>query len=175
VAAFTEEEGARFGVACLGSRLLAGKTDPAKARALTDCDGITLADAMMAAGHDPDAIGPEDTILAGIAAYVELHIEQGRALDDLGAAVGLASGIWPHGRWRLAFTGRADHAGTTRLADRHDPMLPCAAAVLAARDAAAGHEGLATVSKLIPEPGGGNGISSPVNAWLEGRAHDETR
>ena len=175
VAAFTEEEGARFGVACLGSRLLAGKADPAKARALTDRDGITLADAMTAAGHDPDVIGPDETLLAGIAAYVELHIEQGRALGDLGVAVGLASGIWPHGRWRLAFTGRADHAGTTRLADRHDPMLPCAAAILAARDAAAGHEGLATIGKLIPEPGGVNGISSRVTAWLDARAPDEAR
>ena len=113
--------------------------------------------------------------MAGIAAYVELHIEQGRALDGLGAAVGLASGIWPHGRWRLVFTGRADHAGTTRLADRHDPMLPCAAAILAARDAAAGHEGLATVGKLIPQPGGVNGISSRVTAWLDARAPDEAR
>jgi beta-ureidopropionase / N-carbamoyl-L-amino-acid hydrolase len=175
VAAFTEEEGARFGVACLGSRLLTGVVDPARVRALPDADGITLAAAMTAAGHDPDAMGPDETLLAGIAAYVELHIEQGRALGGLGAAVGLASGIWPHGRWRLAFTGRADHAGTTRLADRHDPMLPCAAAILAARDAAAGHEGLATVSKLIPEPGGVNGISSRVTAWLDARAPEEPR
>jgi N-carbamoyl-L-amino-acid hydrolase len=175
VAAFTEEEGARFGVACLGSRLLAGVLDPARARALTDAAGTTLAAAMAAAGHDPDAMGPDGTLLAGLAAYVELHIEQGRGLDDLGAAVGLASGIWPHGRWRLAFSGRADHAGTTRLADRHDPMLPCAAAILAARDAAAGHEGLATIGKLIPEPGGVNGISARVTAWLDARAPDEPR
>ena len=175
VAVFTEEEGARFGVACLGSRLLAGLIDPAAARALTDRDGVTLADAMTAAGHDPAAIGPDQALLASIAAYVELHVEQGRALAGLGAAVGLAVGIWPHGRWRLAFTGRADHAGTTRLADRHDPMLPAAAAVLAARDAAAGHEALATVSKLIPEPGGVNGISSRVTAWLDARAPDEPR
>jgi N-carbamoyl-L-amino-acid hydrolase len=173
VAAFTEEEGARFGVACLGSRLLTGAIDPARARALTDAGGTTFAAAMAAAGHDPGAMGPDEALLAGIAAYVELHIEQGRALDDLGAAVGLASGIWPHGRWRLAFTGRADHAGTTRLGDRRDPMLPCAAAILAARDAAAGHAGLATVGKLIPEPGGVNGISSRVTAWLDARAPDE--
>ena len=175
VAAFSEEEGARFGVACLGSRLLAGKTDPAAARALTDRDGVTLADAMTAAGHDPAGIGPDRTMLDGIAAYVELHIEQGRALAGLGAAVGLAAGIWPHGRWRLTFTGRADHAGTTRLADRHDPMLPAAAAVLAARDAAAGHDALATVGRLIAEPGGVNGISSRVTVWLDARAPDEPR
>jgi beta-ureidopropionase / N-carbamoyl-L-amino-acid hydrolase len=175
VAAFSEEEGARFGVACLGSRLLAGATGPEAARALADRDGVTLAGAMTAAGHDPAGIGPDETLLAGIAAYIELHIEQGRALADLGAAVGLAAGIWPHGRWRLTFTGRADHAGTTRLADRHDPMLPAAAAVLAARDAAAAHQALATVGKLIPEPGGVNGISSRATVWLDARAPDEPR
>ncbi len=173
VAAFTEEEGARFGVACLGSRLLAGVTDPARARALTDRDGVTLASAMAAAGHDPAALGPDESLLAGIAAYVELHIEQGRALADLGEAVGLAAGIWPHGRWRLTFTGRADHAGTTRLADRHDPMLPCATAILAARLAAARHGALATVGKLTAEPGGVNAICSRVTAWLDARAPDE--
>jgi beta-ureidopropionase / N-carbamoyl-L-amino-acid hydrolase len=173
VAAFTEEEGARFGVACLGSRLLAGVTDPATARALTDRDGVTLANAMAAAGHDPAALGPDESLLGGIAAYVELHIEQGRALADLGAAVGLAAGIWPHGRWRLTFTGRADHAGTTKLADRHDPMLPCATAILAARLAAARHGALATVGKLTAEPGGVNAICCRVTAWLDARAPDE--
>jgi beta-ureidopropionase / N-carbamoyl-L-amino-acid hydrolase len=175
VAAFTEEEGARFGVACLGSRLLTGAADPAQARALTDRDGTTLAEAMAAAGHDPAGIGPDDDLLGGISAYVELHIEQGRALAGLGAAVGVASGIWPHGRWRLTFTGRADHAGTTRLADRRDPMLPCAVAVLAAREAAAGLGALATVGKLTAEPGGVNAISSRVTAWLDARAPDEQR
>ena len=173
VAAFSEEEGARFGVACLGTRLLAGKIDPAKARALTDRDGITLAGAMTAAGYDPDGIGPDEALLAGIAAYVELHIEQGRALADLGAAVGLAAEIWPHGRWRLTFTGRADHAGTTRLADRHDPMVPAAAMVLATREAAAEHGALATVGKLTAEPGGANAICSRVTAWLDARAPGE--
>ena len=127
VAAFCEEEGARFGVACLGSRLLAGAIEPARARALTDSGGTTFAEAMTAAGHDPGALGPDQALVAGIGAYVELHIEQGRALADLDAAIGVAERIWPHGRWRLTFTGRADHAGTTRLSDRRDPMLAAAA------------------------------------------------
>jgi N-carbamoyl-L-amino-acid hydrolase len=173
VAAFTEEEGARFGVACLGSRLLAGAIEPAAAAGLRDGDGISLAEAMAAAGLDPAALGPDDDRLAGLAAYVELHIEQGSALDGLGAAVGLAAGIWPHGRWRLEFAGRADHAGTTRIADRHDPMLPFAATVLAARAAAAGSGALATFGKVIAEPGAANGISSAVRAWLDARAPDE--
>jgi beta-ureidopropionase / N-carbamoyl-L-amino-acid hydrolase len=173
VAAFTEEEGARFGVACLGSRLATGAIDPSAARDLRDGTGVSLAAAMTAAGLDPAAIGPDDERLAGVAAYVELHIEQGSALAGLGAPVGIAKGIWPHGRWRLEFTGRADHAGTTRIPDRRDPMLPYATAVLAARQAAVDHGGLATFGKVLAEPGGANGISSAVRAWLDARAPDE--
>jgi N-carbamoyl-L-amino-acid hydrolase len=173
VAAFTEEEGARFGVACLGSRLATGAIDPAAARDLRDGSGVRLAEAMAAAGLDPARIGPDDELLSGVAAYVELHIEQGSALAGLGAAVGIAEGIWPHGRWRLELTGRADHAGTTRLADRHDPMLPYATAVLAARQAAARHGGLATFGKVTAEPGGANAICSAVRGWLDARAPDE--
>ncbi|MGO8887538.1 MAG: allantoate amidohydrolase [Streptosporangiaceae bacterium] len=173
VAAFTEEEGARFGLACLGSRLLTGAVDPQAAAALADGAGVRLPEAMAAVGVAPGVLGPDDDLLAGIGAYVELHIEQGSALAGLGAAIGLAEGIWPHGRWRFDFTGRADHAGTTRLDDRRDPMLPFAATVLAARQAAAAHGALATVGKVIAEPGGANGISSAVRTWLDARAPDE--
>jgi beta-ureidopropionase / N-carbamoyl-L-amino-acid hydrolase len=173
VAAFTEEEGARFGVACLGSRLLTGGITPGAARELRDQDGVTLAAAMAMAGRDASAIGADDELLAGIGAYVELHIEQGSALAGLGAAVGVAEGIWPHGRWRFDFAGRADHAGTTRLADRRDPMLPYAATVLAARAAAESSGALATFGKVLAEPGAANAISSAVHAWLDARAPDD--
>jgi beta-ureidopropionase / N-carbamoyl-L-amino-acid hydrolase len=175
VAAFCEEEGARFGVACLGSRLLAGAIEPDRARGLRDRDGTTFAEAMTAAGRDPAAIGPDPGLVAGIAAYVELHIEQGRALAGLDAAIGVAERIWPHGRWRLTFTGRADHAGTTRLGDRRDPLLACAASILAARGAATQQGALATVGKLTAEPGAVNAISSSATAWLDARAPDEAR
>jgi N-carbamoyl-L-amino-acid hydrolase len=173
VVAFSEEEGARFGVACLGSRLLAGVIDPGAARALADAAGVTLAEAMAAAGHDPDGIGPDDGLLAAVGAYVELHIEQGRALADLGAAIAVGEQIWPHGRWRLDFTGRPDHAGTATLADRRDPMLPFAAAVLAARQAAASHGARATIGKVTAEPGAVNAVSARVCAWLDARGPDE--
>jgi N-carbamoyl-L-amino-acid hydrolase len=173
VAAFTEEEGGRFGVACLGSRLLAGTIDPAVARDRLDQDGVSLADAMGAAGRDPALLGTDEILLAELGCYVELHIEQGSALDGLGAAVGVAEGIWPHGRWRFDFNGRADHAGTTRLADRRDPMLPFAVAVRAARIAAATSGALATFGKVVAEPGAANAISSAVHAWLDARAPDE--
>jgi N-carbamoyl-L-amino-acid hydrolase len=177
VGAFCEEEGARFGLACLGSRLLTGVVTPARALALRDGDGVSLAEAMTAAGYDPALVGPDDELLASIGAFVELHVEQGRALAEplLGAnaAIGIAEGIWPHGRWRFDFAGRADHAGTARLADRHDPMLPFAATVIAARRCADSLGTLATFGKVRAEPGGVNGISSSVRAWLDARAPDQ--
>jgi N-carbamoyl-L-amino-acid hydrolase len=173
IAAFSEEEGGRFGVACLGSRLLAGTISPAVARELTDSGGVTLASAMAAAGHDPAGLGPDDSLLAGIGAYLELHVEQGRALAEAGAPIGIGERIWPHGRWRLDFTGRPDHAGTAVLADRHDPMLPFAATVLAARQAAAAHGALATVGRVTAEPGAVNAVSARVTAWLDARGPDD--
>ena len=173
VAAFTEEEGARFGVACLGSRLLTGAITPEAARRLRDGDGVTLAEAMAAAGHDPGGLGPDEELLSSIGAYVELHVEQGRALAELDSAIGIAEGIWPHGRWRLDFTGQADHAGTAALADRRDPMIPYAATVLAARQAAAGHQTLATLGKVTARPGGANAVCASVTGWLDARAPDE--
>ncbi len=172
VAAFTEEEGGRFGVACLGSRLLTGAIDPGTARGLRDSEGITLAEAMRAAGADPDQLGPDEELLSRLGSYVELHIEQGRGLADLSTPIGVAGEIWPHGRWRLDFTGRADHAGTAVLADRRDPMLPYAATVLAARQAAVERGTRATVGKVVAEPGAANAVCSSVRAWLDVRAPD---
>jgi N-carbamoyl-L-amino-acid hydrolase len=128
---------------------------------------------MTEAGLDASLIGPRDDLLARLGAFVELHVEQGRALAPLGAAVGIAEGIWPHGRCRLVFSGRPDHAGTALFADRNDPMLPYASTVLAARQAAAAHGALATFGKVIAEPGGSNGVSSSVSAWLDARAPDQ--
>ena len=173
IANFADEEGARFGVACAGSRLLTGQLDPGRARALVDEDGVTLAAAMEAAGQDPEAIGADDELLGRLGQYVELHIEQGRALVDLDRPVGVATSIWPHGRWRFEFGGEANHAGTTRLEDRRDPMLTYAYTVLAARKKAQAHGALATFGRILVEPNGTNAIPSKVSAWLDGRAPDE--
>ncbi len=173
VAVFVEEEGSRFGLACLGTRLLVGAVDPEKARTLTDPDGVTLAQAVADAGGDPDRLGPDPERLARIGVFVELHVEQGRGLVDLGAPVGVASGIWPHGRWRLDVTGRGDHAGTTRMADRRDPMLTAAYAVLAANKEARLRGAHATVGRLRVHPNATNAVPSKVSCWLDARAASE--
>ncbi|MER8086471.1 allantoate amidohydrolase [Streptomyces sp. NPDC094048] len=172
---FGDEEGARFGLACVGSRLAAGQLTVEAAHRLRDGDGITLPQAMEAAGYDADAIGPDPERLARIGAFVELHVEQGRALDLTGDPVGIASAIWPHGRWRFDFRGEANHAGTTRLTDRRDPMLTYAETVLAARREAELAGALATFGKVAVEPNGVNAIPSLVRGWLDSRAADQDR
>jgi len=85
----------------------------------------------------------------------------------------VASAIWPHGRWRFEFRGRTDHAGTTALNDRDDAMLPFAATVLAAREAAREHGVVATFGKVRVSPGNANAIPGHVTAWLDARGADE--
>ncbi len=171
VAVFAEEEGGRFGTACLGSRLLTGLLTPERAAGLRDADGVGLVEAMTAAGDEPD-LG-RSGLLDDVMAYVELHIEQGRGLVDLDAPVGIGAEIWPHGRWLVDITGRPDHAGTTRLADRRDPMLTAAATVLCARTTAERAGAVATVGRIVVEPNGTNAIPSRVRAWLDARAPDQ--
>jgi beta-ureidopropionase / N-carbamoyl-L-amino-acid hydrolase len=170
---FVDEEGARFGVSCAGSRVITGALSPDRALALRDVEGVTMAEAMRAAGRQLEHLGPEPEVVARIGTFVELHIEQGRGLVDLGHAVAVGSGLWPHGRWRIDIPGEANHAGTTRLSDRHDAVIGCAHAVLAARAAAEAHDSRATIGKINIQPGGVNAIASWATAWLDARAADE--
>ena len=172
VVSFGDEEGARFGVACAGSRVLTGALPRDRALGLRDGDGISMAEAMTAAGHDTAHAGRDEETLRRVGCFVELHVEQGRGLIDLGQPVAVGTGIWPHGRWRMEFTGQANHAGTTRLADRRDPMLDYAAAVLRARELAGEYGVLATCGKVAVEPNGVNAIPSRVVGWLDARGAD---
>ena len=169
IANFVDEEGARFGIACAGSRIITGALDADRARGLRDADGLTMAEALTAAGRNADDLGPDDETLARVGTFVELHVEQGRGLIDLGAAVAVAGSIWPHGRWRIELPGQANHAGTTRLEDRRDPMLAYARTILLARASATRHGALATCGKVRIEPNGVNAIPSHVTAWLDAR------
>ena len=172
VVCFVEEEGGRFGLPCLGSRLLTGAADADVVRRLHDDDAVSMADAARRAGIDPRRVGADPDRLALIGAFLELHVEQGRLLHaaDPAAAIGVGSTILAHGRWRITVTGEGNHAGTTAVPDRHDPMIPAAFAVLAARRIATAHPGaVATVGRLQPNPGGTNVIASSVEVWLDVR------
>ncbi|XBB69276.1 allantoate amidohydrolase [Nocardioides sp. WV_118_6] len=164
VSAFVEEEGSRFGRACLGSRLAVGATTWADAAELTDRDGVRLGDVIE---------GGTSTLLDGVATYVELHVEQGRGLIDLDAPVGVHNAIWPHGRYRYDIAGRADHAGTTRMEDRADPMLTYAMTALAANKQARLSGQRATFGRIDVRPNGTNAVPSHVTAWLDARAESD--
>ncbi|MGV9800847.1 allantoate amidohydrolase [Mycobacterium sp. NPDC003449] len=173
VVAFSDEEGARFGVACVGSQLTTGELTPDRARGLRDIDGITLAEALTRVGRNPEHLGADPGLADRVGVFVELHVEQGRALDLVDAPLAVASSIWPHGRWEFSFGGEANHAGATRLIDRRDPMLAFASSVHSARIEAAALGAVATFGKVLVSPNGANAIPSQVRAWLDARAPDE--
>ncbi|EFP58162.1 allantoate amidohydrolase [Dermacoccus nishinomiyaensis] len=181
---FVDEEGARFGVACAGSRLITGAVTAERALGLRDTDGVTMAQAWERAGREPSDLGRDDAALARLACFVEVHVEQGRALVDLprdaagdpfGAAVAVGTDIWPHGRFRADLPGHADHAGTTALGDRDDALVKAARfieqvrAAATSRDDGAARRVVATVGKLDVTPGGINAIASHVTAWVDAR------
>ncbi|MFF2318841.1 allantoate amidohydrolase [Arthrobacter sp. NPDC058097] len=174
ITVFPEEEGSRFGVACLGSRLLTGAIDVDKALNLRDADGNTFADTARSNGLDPRHIGPDPESLARIGQFVELHVEQGKGLGAHGPGIAVGSSILGHGRWKLSVHGQGNHAGTTLMADRSDPMVAAAQIIVAVRDAAAGQpDARATVGRLTPVPGGTNVIASRVDMWLDARHPDD--
>jgi N-carbamoyl-L-amino-acid hydrolase len=164
VSVFVEEEGSRFGLACLGSRLAAGAIDWERARQLRDRDGVAVEEVVEGGGPG---------LLDGVGTFVELHVEQGRDLVDRGAAIGVASGIWPHGRYRFDFVGEANHAGSTRMEDRVDPMLTYAMTVLAANKQARLSGQRATFGRVEVTPNGTNAVPSRVLAWLDARCSSE--
>ncbi|MBB6407279.1 allantoate amidohydrolase [Arthrobacter sp. AZCC_0090] len=170
IAVFPEEEGSRFGVACLGSRLLTGALDPDKARNLKDADGNTYADVAAANGQDPRFIGADLEALQQLGMFVELHVEQGRGLIDLDQPVAIGSSILGHGRWKLSVNGQGNHAGTTLMKDRRDPMIAAAKIMIGIRDTARNYrDARATVGRLQPVPGGTNVIASRVDLWIDVR------
>jgi N-carbamoyl-L-amino-acid hydrolase len=172
IGAFAEEEGSRFGIACLGSRLATGAMTPEAAAELRDRHGTPLQDAMAAAGVEP-SLG-RAAWLSRIGTFLELHVEQGRDLVDREVPVGMARRIWPHGRYRFDFTGEANHAGTTRMEDRHDPMVTFARTALSASKQAQQAGQRATFGRVEVAPNGTNAIPSRVSAWLDARCETDS-
>jgi N-carbamoyl-L-amino-acid hydrolase len=175
VVCFADEEGGRFGVACLGSRLATGAISVERALSLRDAQGISMAEALTHVGRKPEDIGADSTRMSRIGAFIELHVEQGRALVDQQQPLAIGTRIWPHGRWRFDFTGRADHAGTAQMGDRDDPMQGLATLIRAAHDQASLADSpetptRATVGRVQVLPNAINAVPHEVQSWLDARA-----
>lgn len=174
IAVFPEEEGSRFGVACLGSRLMTGAIAADDALALKDVEGDTFADVAARNGLDPRRIGTDHETLGSIDRFVELHVEQGRGLIDLDQPVGIATSIIAHGRWQLTIRGQGNHAGATLMTDRRDPMVTAARVVHEVRQIARTVPGArATVGRMRAIPGAVNVIASQVDLWIDARHPDD--
>ncbi|CAN5331588.1 hypothetical protein BH11ACT2_BH11ACT2_22420 [soil metagenome] len=174
IVAFADEEGARFGVACVGSRLMTGTLPAERALALKDDEGTQLASVI------EHPIGRDLERMSRIGEFVELHIEQGHlpAGDGhagLSAPVGVATSIWPHGRWRVDLSGQQNHAGTTALVDRDDPVLALGLLIGSVRAAAEREDALATIGKIAVRPGAVNAVAASASAWIDARGADEQR
>jgi beta-ureidopropionase / N-carbamoyl-L-amino-acid hydrolase len=132
VAAWSDEEG-RYG-ALFGSRVFCGKLDVAQVPTMAAVDGEKLVDVMRRAGFDPARIGDAAAPKGSVAAYVELHIEQGPRLEEAGIDIGVVQAIVGVRRSRIVFHGQADHAGTTPMERRRDAFLGAADYALKARE-----------------------------------------
>lgn len=173
IVGFCDEEGTRFGAAMLGSQALAGRFDPALL-ALKDADGVTMADAMRQWGLDPARIGDAARAPGSVAAYLELHMEQGPVLERLGLPVGVVSAISGQTRWLVTLTGEAGHAGTVPMAGRRDALAAASACVLAIEQFAAAEPGAVATVGWIEVPGGAtNTIPGRTVFSLDVRAPDD--
>jgi allantoate deiminase len=173
VLAFADEEGLRFDATYLGSRAVAGRLGEDDLRR-TDADGMTMADAIRAFGGDPDRVADDRWRGERPLGYVEVHIEQGPVLEQLGLPVGAVSAINGQSRYDVTFTGEAGHAGTVPMEQRRDALVAAALFVSVVDQ----HEpGLvSTVGKLSVRPGAANVIPGEVALTLDVRSpRDEQR
>jgi hydantoinase/carbamoylase family amidase len=173
VVAFSDEEGARFQTSFLSSRALIGRFD-ASALERQDADGVSLADAMRAVGLDPARIDEARMDPAAIAAYVEVHIEQGPVLLREGHALGVVTVIAAGGRHSMRVIGDSGHAGTVPMDMRHDALAAAAEMVLAIeRHCASDRRLVGTVGLLEVKSGSGNVIPGDVRFSVDIRSTDQ--
>jgi N-carbamoyl-L-amino-acid hydrolase len=170
VLSFADEEGARFNTPTFGSRALVGRLDTAEALARTDANGVTMAEAMRDSGLEPERLADAPDGLGRLRSFLEVHIDQSRALADAEVPVGVVSGL--AGRLRIAVEifGEADHAGTTRRSERSDAMAAAARLIVAAEDLATDPAFVVTPTRLLVEPNALSTIAGEVRLWIDARA-----
>jgi allantoate deiminase len=164
--AFSDEEGTRFHTTYLGSRSITGTLD-SDTLAIRDAGGHTIASAIEDHGWH-EGSGPIRYARGACRGYVELHIEQGRVLEDADDACCVVSSIAGQSRLNIKLHGRADHAGTTPMPLRRDALTGAAECILAAEALANSHAPLViTVGKIQVHPGASNSVPQSANFTLD--------
>jgi hydantoinase/carbamoylase family amidase len=150
---WADEEGARFGKSLFGSSACSGTLDMAEARSLKDSSGTALPDALRAVGIDFENVKKSGHELKGAAAYLELHIEQGPVLLDLGLPLGAVLGTFGVERHAIVFRGQAAHSGSTPMNRRRDAFLAAAKMSPETYRIAERHGGVCTIGSCTTKPG----------------------
>jgi hydantoinase/carbamoylase family amidase len=150
---WADEEGARFGRSLFGSSACCGSLDLADARGLRDRDGVSLPAALRDSGIDFERLLESGRELAHAAAYLELHIEQGPVLLDLGLPLGAVLGTFGVERHALLFHGQAAHSGSTPMNRRRDAFLAAARLAPEIYRIAERHGGVCTIGSCTTQPG----------------------
>ncbi len=171
MAIFTNEEGARFQPAMIGSGVMAGKIPLEDAYNARDRDGLRLGDELERIGY----LGPEPCIPRPLRAYLELHIEQGPILEEERLPVGVVEGIVAIAWSRVTLTGVQDHAGPTPMRIRHDALVAAADIIRGVREVPRkiGGDMVSTVGRLDVAPNIPNAIPGRVSMSIDLRAPDE--
>ena len=174
IVGFCDEEGTRFGITLLGSRGLTG-TWPESWLSQSDADGVSVAQAMVLAGLDPARIHLAARSQEEIAAYLELHIEQGPCLEQEGLALGVVEAINGARRLNCCFTGEAGHAGTVPMSHRKDALAAAAEWMVLVEALTREQSGnlVATVGTLRCAPGAVNVIPGEVMLTLDIRGPND--
>jgi beta-ureidopropionase / N-carbamoyl-L-amino-acid hydrolase len=160
VLSFADEEGARFNTPTFGSKALAGRLDVPAVLARRDDEGVALADAMRAAGVDPDGLASAPRWLKKLAGFIEVHIDQTTELARAEEPVGVVRSLAARTRLEVTLTGRADHAGTTPPAERRDALAAAARLIVGAEDLALRDGSAARDGGALP----GAGADSPIGS-----------
>jgi hydantoinase/carbamoylase family amidase len=150
---WADEEGARFGRSLFGSSAFSGTLDPDEVRSLRDAEGHSIADVLAENDVSLESVLGATEGQERIAAYLELHIEQGPVLEAEGIQAAAVSGCAGVERHRFRFRGQASHAGTTPMDVRRDAGLAAAKVALRVEGIGRDHGGVATTGSLVMHPG----------------------
>ena len=151
---WADEEGARFGRSLFGSAAFAGKATIAADRGRTDREGVTLEAALAACGVDVERVGEAVVEQKNLAAYIELHIEQGPILEHMGKPLAVVQGTKGVERWAITFRGQEAHSGSTPMEVRRDALAAAAKLALEIRPIARRHpQAVATMGSVKTFPG----------------------
>ena len=175
---WADEEGARFGRSLFGSSAAAGSmTDQDELRARKDTDGIALPDALRDHGVDLDSALDAHSELAGAAAYLELHIEQGPVLESLDLPLGVVLGTFGVERHQVTFRGQAAHAGSTPMDKRRDALAGAARLELEIREIAkrTGEGAVCTMGGVVTKPGIVTSVVETAECLLDQRHLDAAK